>query len=81
MLALFAESTWDWSHFGMAMLAAAAFGVLGIVMLVAGFKIFESMTPKVDLEAELAKGNMAVGIVVAAMIIAMALILKMAIGS
>jgi putative membrane protein len=79
---LIAEATnWDWSHFGMAMLAAASFGALGIVMLVLGFKIFEKMTPKLDVENELAKGNMAVGVVVAAMLIAMALILKMAIGS
>ncbi|CAN5454521.1 hypothetical protein BH11PLA2_BH11PLA2_31880 [soil metagenome] len=70
----------DWSHFAMNLLAAGAFGFLGILMLVAGFKIFEKITPKLDIEGELVKGNMAVGIFVAAMLIAIALIAKMAIG-
>ena len=77
---LFANlGTWD--GFGMALVAATAFGLLGILMLAVGFKVFEKITPKLDIEVELAKGNMAVGIMVGAMLLAMALILMMAIGS
>lgn len=71
---------WNWDSFGMALIAAAAFGLLGIVLLAIGFKAFERITPKLDVETELAKGNIAVGIMVGALLIAMALILKMAIG-
>jgi putative membrane protein len=62
------------------MISAGAFGVIGMVILLIGFKAFEKMTPRLDIEGELAKGNVAVGIFAAAMLIAMALILKMAIG-
>jgi putative membrane protein len=77
---IFGEAELPWSHLGMNMIAAVAFGVIGIVILLLGFKVFEKMTPKLDIEDELRKGNMAVGVVVAAMLVAMALILKMAIG-
>jgi putative membrane protein len=73
-------AVWDWDHFGMSLVAAAAFGVLGIVMLLVGFKAFERITPKLDIEAELARGNVAVGVMVAAMLLAIALILVVAIG-
>jgi putative membrane protein len=70
----------DWSGFGFAVLAAAVFGLLGIGMLAVGFIVFEKITPKLDIEAELAKGNVAVGIMVGAMIIGLSLITLMAIG-
>lgn len=78
-MALFAEG-WTTNTFEMSLLAAAAFGLLGIAMLVVGFKIFEWLTPSLKVEEELTKGNTAVGITVAALLIAISLIVIRAIG-
>jgi putative membrane protein len=67
--------------FGNALLAAAAFGVLGIVLLALGFKVFEWVTPKLHVEEELGKGNTAVAIVVAAVILGVAVIVVRAMSS
>lgn len=70
---------WHAQTFEMSLVAAAAFGLLGIALLVLGFKIFEFLTPRVDLEKELAEKNIAVGIVVGALLIGIALIISRAI--
>ncbi|MBM3979934.1 MAG: DUF350 domain-containing protein [Planctomycetes bacterium] len=76
---LFAEQ-WNTEAFGMSLMAAAVFGVLGIALLALGFKVFEWITPKLHVEEELGKGNMAVGVVVGAAILGIALIVVRAIG-
>lgn len=76
---LFAE-TWNFEAMGASLLAAALFGVLGIALLALGFKVFEWITPKLKVEEELSKGNVAVGIVVAAATLGAALIVVRAIG-
>lgn len=78
-MALFAEA-WNFEAMGAALLAAALFGILGIVLLALGFKVFEWITPKLKIEEELGKGNIAVGIVVAAATLGVALIVVRAIG-
>jgi putative membrane protein len=70
---------WHAQTFEMSLGAAAAFGLLGIFLLVLGFKIFELVTPRVDLEKELAEKNLAVGIVVGALLVGIALIVSRAI--
>lgn len=65
---------------GSALVAAAVFGILGIVLLAVGFKVFELITPKLKVEEELGKGNIAVGIVVAAVTLGISLIVVRAIG-
>lgn len=70
---------WDWDAFGMALLAAAVFGLLGIVLLMLGFKLFERLTPKLDVEQKLQEGSVAVAIVVGALLIAIALVVSAAI--
>jgi putative membrane protein len=78
---LFAEHTpWNLDMLGQSLLAATAFGLLGIVLLALGFKVFEWITPKLNVEEELAKGNIAVGIVIAAAIVGAALVVVRAIG-
>ncbi len=71
---------WNFEILGNSLMAAAAFGVLGIAMLALGFKVFEWITPKLHVEEELGKGNVAVGIVVAAAILGMSLVVVRAIG-
>jgi len=76
---LFAEG-WTTNTFEMSLAAAAAFGLLGIVLLVIGFKVFEWITPKLKVEEELTKGNIAVGIAVGALLLGISLIVVRAIG-
>lgn len=77
---LFASEPWSAVTFETSLLAAAAFGLLGIVLLILGFKVFEWLTPRLNVEQELAKGNVAVGIVVAAALLGISLIVVRAIG-
>jgi putative membrane protein len=51
-------------------LAALLYGPLGIALAVLGFKVFDWITPKMDIQKELTeKGNIAVAIVCAAIIV------------
>lgn len=69
----------NWSEFGGALLATAIFGAVGIAIMLVGFKLFDMITPKIDLEKELAENkNIAVAIVVSAMILGIAMIVSAA---
>jgi putative membrane protein len=57
-----------------ALLGTAAFGLLGIVLMIAGFKLFEVITRKLDIEKQLDNQNMAVGIVVGSLLLGISLI-------
>jgi putative membrane protein len=72
-------AVWDWTGFGAAMLAATAFGLLGIALLLVGFKLFERLTPKLDVEQKLQEGSVAVAIVVGALLIAIGMVVSAAI--
>jgi putative membrane protein len=57
------------------LLYTAAFGLLGIGLVVLGFKIFDWLTPRLDIQAELSqKHNIAVAIVCAAIILGLSVI-------
>jgi putative membrane protein len=59
---------------------AVVFGLVGMILMLLGFKMFDWITPRIELERELAeKGNIAVAIVCAAVIIAMAIVIAAAI--
>ena len=70
----------DWAEFGQLLVEAAVFGLLGIVLLLVGFKLFELVTPKVDVERKLQDGNIAVGIVVGALLIAISVVVAVCVG-
>lgn len=59
--------------------AGAIFGLLGLVLLLAGFFAFEVVTRRLDVEEELQKGNLAVAITVGSFLIAIAIIVSTAI--
>jgi uncharacterized membrane protein YjfL (UPF0719 family) len=61
------------------LLHCSLFGGLGIVLVIAGFKIFDWVITKIDLEAEIAKGNVAAAILSAAAILGISLIVAAAI--
>ena len=57
-----------------ALIGTAAFGLLGLVLMLIGFKGFELVTRRLDIEKQLEERNMAVGVVVAALLLGVSLI-------
>lgn len=57
-----------------ALIGTGAFGLLGLVLMLLGFKLFELVTKRLDIEKQLEAGNMAVGVVVAALLLGISLI-------
>ena len=49
--------------------ASVAFGLLAILLLVFGFKVFDRLTPKIDFTATLNQGNLAVAVVIGAFLL------------
>ena len=63
---------------GEALINSALFGLVGVVMLLIGFKIFDKAVVHLDLEKEIQKGNVAAAILGAAVLIAIAMLLSVA---
>ena len=60
----------EWTHLGHGLIATILFGVVGIFLTALGFKVFDWITPKINIEHELTQGhNIAVAIVMAAAIL------------
>lgn len=79
MLSLFAE-VWHPTNMYEALLSAVLFGAVGIVMAVAGFKLFDWITPG-DLGGEItSKSNIAAAILAGAVVIGISIIMAAAIG-
>lgn len=57
------------------LLVVGAYGLLGIILTVLGFKLFDWAMPHIKVEKELAERNYAVAIVMAASILAVALVI------
>lgn len=77
-----ATSTLDpfWTNLWHGFVGSLVFGLLGILLIVLGFKVFDAITTKIDIERELAeKNNVAVAIVCAAMILGVAIIAAVAV--
>jgi uncharacterized membrane protein YjfL (UPF0719 family) len=60
----------DWEIIGINFLYAT----LGVVLMFVSYKIFDKLSPKINFEDELKKGNIAVAIFIAALFIAIAII-------
>jgi putative membrane protein len=61
-------------------LAALVFGLIGIIITMLGFKVFDWITPRIDLQKELAeRNNLAVAIVIASVILGISYIAAQAI--
>lgn len=61
-------------NFWIGAVGSLVFGVIGIVLLILGYFAFDIITPKLDVPSELSKGNVAVGVVVAALLLSIAYI-------
>lgn len=75
MLSLLAETGADgplranlWSG----AIASVTFGLIGIVLLLVGYWLFDLITPRIDVQKELSEKNVAVAIVVAALLLGIA---------
>ena len=49
--------------------STAAFGLLAILLVVVGYKVFDKLTPKLDFDDLLNKGNLAMAIVIGSFIL------------
>ena len=74
---LLAQTEVPWRPHSMleGLLSTAVYGVLGIALLFLGFKIFDWLTPRLDIEKELAEKNLGMAIVVAALLLGLSLII------
>jgi putative membrane protein len=72
---------WPPNNLPSAVVSSLIFGVIGILLMLFGYKLFDWISPRIDFQNELAgKHNLAVAIVVAAMIIGVAIVVAAAIG-
>ncbi len=51
-----------------------AYATLGVVLMFLSYRVIDRLTPEVDFPTELRKGNIAVGIVIASIFVAIAII-------
>lgn len=72
-------SDWHPRSLPQAVLFSLVFGALGIAMVVAGFKLFDLVITRIDLEKEIQGGNVAAGILAGAVIVGISLIVAAAI--
>lgn len=56
-------------HFFGDLVAMGAFGLVAILLIIVGYKVFDRLTPDCDYEKEIAKGNISAGVTVAAVIL------------
>jgi len=63
--------TMEWSIIGMNFLYAA----LGVVLMFVAYRVIDILSPKIDFAEELRKGNLAVGVFIAALFIAIAIVI------
>jgi putative membrane protein len=62
------------------LVASVIFGLVGLILIMVGFRLFDWMTPRVDVQKELSeRSNMAVSVVVAAMILGVSYVVAHAI--
>ena len=65
-----------WDHFWANILSSIVFGVIGILLMVLGYKAFDWITPRLDVEKELSeKHNVAVAVVIAAVLIGVSIMI------
>jgi len=61
----------EWSIIGLNFVYA----VLGVVLMFVAYRVIDILTPKVDFPEELKKGNVAVGLVISAIFISIAIVI------
>ncbi len=62
-------------YFAGDLVATLAFGIVAILLVVAGYRLFDWVTPKLDFDGEIQKGNVAMAVVVAAFILGLCFVI------
>jgi len=70
---------WQPRSIGQALANSLLFSIVGIVMILIAFKVFDRVITKIDIEGEIQKGNVAASILAAGFIIAIGVIIAAAI--
>ena len=68
------SSSWQAKTLTEALGQSALFGILGILLVLVGFKVFDRVITRVDFEKEIANGNVAAGVLCAAVVLGLSLI-------
>jgi putative membrane protein len=66
------EGAGYWSYLWHGALSSLVFGFIGIVLLLVGYWLFDIITPRIDVQKELCEKNLAIGIVIAALLLGIA---------
>jgi uncharacterized membrane protein YjfL (UPF0719 family) len=61
-------------HFWSGVVGSAVFGLIGIVLLLLGYWLFDKITPRIDVQKELSEKNVAVAVVIGALLLGIAYI-------
>ena len=57
------------------LIATVAFGILAILLIIVGYIAFDKLTPKLDFDDLLNKGNVALGIVIGSFILGLCFVI------
>lgn len=63
-------------HFPGDVVATLAFGIVAILLVVAGYKLFDWLLPKLDFDEEIKKGNVAMSIMIGSFIVGLCLVVS-----
>jgi uncharacterized membrane protein YjfL (UPF0719 family) len=72
------ETGWHAQTLGQALGYMAIFALVGVLLLLISFKLFDRAITKIDLEAEIAKGNVAAAILAAGVLVSITVLIAMA---
>lgn len=56
------------------LVSTMGFGLVAILLVVVGYKVFDWLTPKLDFDDQLIKGNIAIAIIIGSFIIGVCLV-------
>jgi uncharacterized membrane protein YjfL (UPF0719 family) len=70
--------SWHAKTMGEAIGYSALFALVGAILVIIGFKAFDKIITRIDLEGEVQKGNIAAGILAGSVIVALAIIIAAA---
>lgn len=71
------DGSWHSQSLPGALANMAIFAIVGVLLLLICFKIFDKAITKIDLETEIGKGNVAAAILAGAILISISIILAM----
>jgi putative membrane protein len=68
-------------YFAGDLVATFAFGLLAILLIIIGYVAFDKLTPRLDFNDLIAKGNLSIGVVVGSFIIGLCYVIAHVVGA